>query len=170
MCLSNYLDQLLGHRNRTDHHAGILDELPGSLVSVLAGDCRRAPAVEAESGNAVRCAGTYLPTRRISSGILGLAYWSLGNVRVSAISDRSIRMRGLSLDMELVEVEPLLFAEIEGRLMVAFAEDDRGVIRSMYHDEFPAMAYERIRPTETPGFALGFVVFLAALAALAILR
>ena len=128
-----------------------------------------APATEAVLGSAERCTGTYLPTRRISSGILGLAYWSLANVRVTATSDRSIRMRGLSLNMELVEVEPLLFAEIEGRLMVAFAEDDRGVIRSMYHDDFPAMAYERLRPTETPGFALGFVGFLAALAALAIL-
>jgi len=128
-----------------------------------------APAVEAALGNAEHCAGTYLPTRRISSGILGLAYWSLANVRVTATSDRSIRMRGLLLDMELIEVEPLLFAESEGRLMVAFAEDDRGVIRSMYHDDFPAMAYERLRSTETPGFALGFVGFLAVLAALAVL-
>ncbi len=129
-----------------------------------------APAVEADLGNAKRCAGTYLPTRRINSGILGLVYWSLANVRVTATSDRSVRMTGLALDMELVEVEPLLFEEIEGRLMVAFAEDDRGVIRSMYHDDFAAMAYERLRPTETPGFALGFVGFLGALAALAILR
>ena len=128
-----------------------------------------APAVEAGFGNAERCAGTYLPTRRISSGILGLAYWSLANVRVTATSNRSVRMTGLFLDMELVEVEPRLFAESEGRLMVAFAEDDRGVIRSMYHDDFPAMAYERLRPTETPRFALGFVGFLGALAALAVL-
>jgi len=127
------------------------------------------PAVEAGLGNAERCAGTYLPTRRVNSGILGLAYWSLANVRVTATSDRSVRMTGLSLDMELVEVEPLLFEEIEGRLMVAFAGDDRGVIQSMVHDDFPAMAYERLRPTETPGFALGFMGLLGALAALAFL-
>ena len=119
-----------------------------------------ATAVKAGLGNAECFAGAYLPNRRMSSGILGLAYWSLTNVRVTVTSDRAVGMRGLFLDMELVEVELLLFAETEGRLMVAFAEDDRGVIRSMYHDDFPAMAYEKLRPTETPGF----------LAVLAVLR
>lgn len=119
-------------------------------------------------GNARSCSGTYLPTRRVESGLLGLVYRLLG-VRVRPLSDRSIRMTGLMLDKELTEVEPLLFTEVGGSLKVAFTEDDRGAIRLMQHDDFPAMAYEKLHPTETPGFALGFVGFLAALAALAVL-
>ena len=120
-------------------------------------------------GSARSCAGTYLPTRRVESGLLGLAYRLLGCVRVRSLSDRSIRMTGFMLDMELTEVEPLLFAEDGGPLKVAFTEDDRGRIRLMQHDDFPAMAYEKLHPTETPQFTLGFVGLLGVLAALAFL-
>ena len=119
-------------------------------------------------GSARRCTGTYMPTRRVESGLLGLVYRLLG-VRVRPISDRSIRMTGLMLDMELTEVEPLLFAEVGGPLKVAFTEDDRGAVHLMQHDDFPAMAYEKPHPTETPQFAFGFVGFLGVLAALAFL-
>ena len=120
-------------------------------------------------GNARSCAGAYLPRRRVESGLLGLTYRLLGCVRVRPLSDRSIRMTGLMLDMELTEVEPRLFAEVGGPLKVAFTEDDRGGIHLMQHDDFPAMAYEKLHPTETPQFAFGFVGLLGVLAALAFL-
>ena len=135
----------------------------------LAGEADERPSGTADGvGNARRCSGTYLSTRRVESGLFGLLYRLLG-LRVRPLSDRSIRLTGLMLDMELTEAEPLLFAQVGGPLRVAFAEDDRGAIHLMQHDDFPAEAYEKLHPTETPRFALGFIGLLGALAALAFL-
>ena len=44
--------------------------------------------------------------------------------------------------------------------------DDRGAVRLMQDDDFPAEAYERLHPAETPRFALTFVGRVCVLGAL----
>jgi len=64
-----------------------------------------------------------------------------------------------------VEVEPLLFAEVDGTDRLAFREDD-GEITHLFLDSTPVTAFERLSRRETPTvhlavLAISLVVFLA---------
>jgi hypothetical protein len=55
-------------------------------------------------------------------------------------------------DMQLVEVEPLYFRQVDGPFHIVFREDDHGRIAYMFTDLIPQFAFEKEKWYETTGF------------------
>ncbi len=71
-------------------------------------------------------------------------------------------------DMQLVEVEPLFFRQVDGQFHILFREDSQGHITDMFTDMIPQFAFEKIQWYETPGFnvpllLISLLIFLSVL-------
>lgn len=55
-------------------------------------------------------------------------------------------------DMNLVEVEPLFFRQIDGQFQFLFREDGQGHITYLFTDMIPQFGFEKVKWYETPGF------------------
>jgi len=102
-------------------------------------------------GNAARCEGDYLTTRRKYDGSEGLAAWWKQTLTFKA-DDRGRLYRPQAPDAKFAEVEPLVFDEIDGPRTIVFCEGADGVIDHMFLPEFPLEAYERLSGWRTPRF------------------
>lgn len=108
------------------------------------------PADFAERGQ--RLAGQYRFTRHNSSDIekvmalfsvLSVAITPQGTLAVSGFFEEPLHF---------VEVEPLLFRQVDGPLSLAFTEDDRGAVTHMIFSNLPFMPTYRIAWYSAPAF------------------
>ncbi|MEE8584309.1 MAG: serine hydrolase domain-containing protein [Acidobacteriota bacterium] len=84
---------------------------------------------------------------------------------VSATPDNTLLVQGLQEPSQWVEVEPLLFRQVDGGQTMAFKQDDDGQVSHLFLDSLPFMPAYRIPWYETAGFnlsllALGILFFL----------
>ena len=119
---------------------------------------RPAPAAASDfQTRGSRFAGSYRFTRHNSSTIEKLL--ALAAVfSVSPTSDNTLLVSGIFPEpMQYVEVEPLLFKQIDGRQTIAFKENEEGEITHMFLGAFPFMPTYRVSWYETPAFSLAIV-------------
>lgn len=76
-------------------------------------------------------------------------------VEVVAGSDGTIQLFGVTY----IEVEPLLFREVTGHddRIIAFVEDENGIITHLYDSDFCPTAWKRLQWYETPPFFEGLL-------------
>jgi hypothetical protein len=55
-------------------------------------------------------------------------------------------------DMQLVEVEPLFFQQVDGQFHFVFRQDSQGHITYMFTDMIPQFGFEKVQWYETVGF------------------
>ena len=70
-------------------------------------------------------------------------------------------LKGLSVPKRFVEVEPLLFSQVDGQEKLVFREDANGRIAHLFVGGFPPVALVRLPWYETPTFAIGLLVGIA---------
>ncbi len=104
-----------------------------------------------------RFAGSYRFTRHNSSTIEKLL--ALAAVfSVSPTSDNTLLLSGIFPEpMQYVEVEPLLFKQIDGLQTIAFKENEEGENTQMFLGALPFMPTYRVSWYETQGFNLAIV-------------
>ena len=66
--------------------------------------------------------------------------------------DRALIMESLLGQSRLVEVEPLVFREVDGQETTVFHTDDRGAVTHMFINSFPMMGMEKLAWYQVPGF------------------
>jgi hypothetical protein len=104
-----------------------------------------------------RLAGSYRFTRHNSSTLEKMAALATV-VSVSVTSDNTLLLSGVFPEpSQYVEVEPLLFQQIDGRWTIAFKENEDGEITHMFFDILPFMPTYRVPWYETKGFSLALV-------------
>jgi CubicO group peptidase (beta-lactamase class C family) len=82
----------------------------------------------------------------------------LGVYKVSA-EDDTLELSGLGQGPKrFVEVEPLVFCEIDGQDKLAFREDASGRITQFFADGIQPIAFDRLSWYETPEFVIGLFV------------
>ena len=100
-------------------------------------------------GNAERCAGDYLDTRRRYSGPEALRVW--WNRTLTFEADALGRLyRPQAPKMRFVEVAPLVFEEDGGPRTIVFIEGEAGEITHMFMPNFTTESYERLPAWRTP--------------------
>jgi len=83
----------------------------------------------------------------------------IASVTLSVVKDGELLLEGFLPDpMRFVEVEPLLFRQVDGTLKLAFQEDDDGAVTHMFFDFLPFMPTYRVPWFETQGFTLTVVI------------
>jgi CubicO group peptidase (beta-lactamase class C family) len=104
-----------------------------------------------------RLAGSYRFTRHNFSTLEKMA--ALTNVlSVSVTSDNTLLISGVFPEpSQYVEVEPLLFQQIDGGRTIAFKENKDGEITHMFFGMFPFMPTYRVPWYEAQGFSLALV-------------
>ncbi len=113
------------------------------------------------AGRAERFAGSYRFTRQNWSTLEKLLAL-FQTLSVSTTAKNELVVEGfLPEPMRFVEVEPLLFRQVDGAMKVAFEEDERGAVTHMFFDFLPFMPTYRVPWYETPRFTLA--IALAAL-------
>lgn len=102
-------------------------------------------------------AGSYRFTRHNSSTLEKLL--ALANsLSVSVTSDNTLLVSGIFPEpSQYVEVEPLLFQQIDGTRTIAFEENNDGEITHMFFGMLPFMPTYRVPWYETKGFSLALV-------------
>jgi CubicO group peptidase (beta-lactamase class C family) len=83
-----------------------------------------------------------------------------------AATDEGTLMVNLPMGMgalQLVEIEPLLFRNVDGPELFAFREDDAGRITHAFMGQMPHMAVEKLAWYEVPSFNLVLLVFCVVL-------
>jgi CubicO group peptidase (beta-lactamase class C family) len=114
------------------------------------------PADFAERG--ARFAGSYRFTRQNWSTIEKLLAL-FQTLSVSVTPANELVVAGfLPEPMRLVEVEPLLFRQVDGPIEVAFEADDGAAATHMFFDFLPFMPTYRVPWFETEGFTLAIVI------------
>ncbi len=174
--------RVIGHGGDTEFFHSTLALFPehdvGLFVSVVAGDGfplmelvdafveRSFPAPEtpnpkppadfAERG--ARFAGSYRFTRQNWSTIEKLLAL-FQTLSVSLTEENELLLEGfLPEPMRFVEVEPLLFRQVDGAQRVAFEEDASGAVSHMFFGFLPFMPTYRVPWFETQGFTLAIAV------------
>jgi hypothetical protein len=114
------------------------------------------PADFAERG--ARFAGSYRFTRQNWSTIEKvLALFQ--TLTVSVTEENALLVQGfLPEPMRFVEVEPLLFRQVDGTQKIAFEEDASGAVTHMFFGFLPFMPTYRVPWFETQGFTLTLVI------------
>jgi hypothetical protein len=111
-------------------------------------------------------AGSYGGIRHSYTSITKLG--GLLNVLSVSVDDGQLVVNGVGGDPKrFVEVEPLLFREVDDQDMLAFRQDSQGHITHLFLGNVPYMAYEKLAWHETPRFVLFLVggcglIFLSA--------
>ncbi len=114
------------------------------------------PADFAERG--ARFEGSYRFTRQNWSTIEKLLAL-FQTLSVSVTEENELVLEGLLPEpMRFVEVEPLLFRQVDGVQTVAFEQDKSGAISHMFFGFLPFMPTYRVSWFETQGFTLTLVV------------
>jgi hypothetical protein len=109
------------------------------------------------SARAARFAGSYRFTRQNWSTIEKLVAL-FQTLSVSITEKGHLVVQGfLPEPMRFVEVEPLLFRQVDGTHEIAFQEDEEGGLTHMFFDFLPFMPTYRVSWFETQGFTLGVV-------------
>ncbi len=122
-------------------------------------------------GNAERCSGDYLDTRRRYSGPEALRVWWDRTLTFEA--DALGRLyRPQASKARFVEVAPLVFEEDGGPRTIVFVENAAGEIAHMFMPNFTTESYERLPAWRAPRFVKQIVgaVGLCVLTILAALR
>ena len=122
-------------------------------------------------GNATRCAGDYLDTRRRYSGSEALRVWWDRTLTFDADSLGRL-YRPQAPEARFVEVAPLVFEEDGGPRTIVFVEDEAGEITHMFMSNFTTESYERLQAWRTPRFVKQVIaaIGLCTLTLLAALR
>lgn len=108
-----------------------------------------------------RFAGTYRFTRHNWSSIEKLTALA-STLSVSVTRDGTLQLSGLGENpAQFVEVEPLLFQQLDGWHTLAFKENDRGEITHMFIGMLPFMPTYRVPWYEAP--PMGYVPVIAGL-------
>ena len=84
------------------------------------------------------------------------------DVRVTAAGDGTLSVHLPGQTTQWVEIEPLLFQQVDGADYVAFEEDEQGRITQMFLGSQPYVAYERLAWYETSPVHLGLLGFAVA--------
>jgi CubicO group peptidase (beta-lactamase class C family) len=114
------------------------------------------PADFAERG--ARFSGSYRFTRQNWSTIEKLLAL-FQTLSVSVTENNELLLEGLLAEpIRFVEVEPLLFRQVDGAQTVAFEEDASGAISHMFFGILPFMPTYRVSWFETQGFTLTIVI------------
>jgi hypothetical protein len=114
------------------------------------------PSDFAERG--ARFAGSYRFTRQNWSSIEKLLAL-FQTISVSVTEKNDLVLEGLLPEpMRLVEIEPLLFQQVDGTRKVAFEESDEGAVTHMFFDFLPFMPTYRVPWFETQGFTVTVVL------------
>ena len=92
----------------------------------------------------------------------------LGVAKVDSDGDELVLSGFSSVPKRFVEVEPLVFSQVDGQEKLAFREDASGRIAHLFVGGVPPIALERLAWYQTPAFAIGLlavcvVLFLSAL-------
>ncbi|MEX0678594.1 MAG: serine hydrolase domain-containing protein [Pirellulales bacterium] len=128
-------------------------------------DQEKEPA-SGQPGSLKRFTGSYGALRRSYTSIAKLAAL-MGVVKISADGGQLV-VSGLGSDpTRFVEIEPLLFREVDGWETIAFRQDAQGHITHLFVGKLPIVAFEKLAFGETPMFAMLLVgacalVFLSA--------
>lgn len=119
---------------------------------------RPAPAASADfQTRGGRFTGSYRFTRHNSSTIEKLLALAL-TLSVSLTPDNTLLVKGLFPEpMQYVEVEPLLFQQVDGWQTIAFEENEDGKITHMFLGLLPFMPTYRVSWYETRGFGLALL-------------
>ena len=103
-----------------------------------------------------RYAGQYGAIRHSYTSILKLG--ALLSVAKVSIDGDTLVLNGGSTPHRFVEVQPLIFRELDGQDSLAFREDSAGQITHLFHSAGPSVAYERLPLSETPVFSVTLLV------------
>ena len=76
---------------------------------------------------------------------------------VAADGDTLVLKGPSSVPMRFVEVEPLVFSEVDGQEKLVFREDPNGRITHLFVGSFPSVPLERLAWYQTPTFALALL-------------
>ncbi len=110
------------------------------------------------AGRAARFAGSYRFTRQNWSTIEKLLAL-FQTLSVSPTAEKELLVAGFLPDpMRFVEVEPLLFRQVDGTMTIAFKEDASGAVTHMFFDFLPFMPTYRVPWFETTGFTLAILL------------
>ena len=111
-------------------------------------------APEGFQERAGRFAGSYRFTRHNWSTIEKLTALA-STISVSPTEENTLLVSGLfPQPMQFVEVEPLLFKQLDGWQTIAFKESEDGGITHLFFDMLPFMPTYKLSWYQTPGFAL----------------
>jgi hypothetical protein len=88
-------------------------------------------------------------------------------VKISADEGELVASGTGGAPKRFMEIEPLLFREVDGQDKLAFRQDEHGNITHLFVGSVPYMAFEKLAWNETPAFVLALVggcatVFLSA--------
>lgn len=115
-------------------------------------DAEKKPATR-QPTSLERLAGSYGGIRRSYTSITKLA--AQFNVLTVSVDDGQLVLSGVGGDPKrFVEIEPLLFREVDDQDTLAFRQDGQGKITHLFLGNVPYMAYEKLAWHETPRFML----------------
>ena len=100
-----------------------------------------------------RFVGAYRWTRSSSTTLEKYTSQLFGaTIEIKNPGDGTLFMATPYGNMQLVEVEPLYFRQVDGQFHIVFREDDQGRIVYMFTDLIPQFAFEKANWYETTGF------------------
>jgi len=79
-------------------------------------------------------------------------------IEISDPGDGTLLLTLRGIEVQLVEVEPLYFRQVDGPLGFVFREDDRGQITYMFADVSPQEDYEKLNWYETSSFNMALLL------------
>ena len=129
---------------------------------------RREDAAAAPRQGLQRFTGSYGAIRRSYTSLAKLA-GLIFVVRISRTEDGLLSIQGPGIDpSRWIQLEPLLFREVDDKHTLTFREDDRGQITHLFLGNRPFIAFEKLPTRASPGLhytLLGSstVLFLSAL-------
>ena len=140
----------------TIQHFGFQREFFDHYYPAPAVEPIQTPADFAE--RASRFAGSYKTTRSAYT-----TFEKIGNlmslpVEISDLGNGMLLYNDHGVEVQLVEVEPMYFRQVDGSLGILFREDDRGQITHMFADFAPQYAYEKLNWYETPSFNMALLL------------
>lgn len=100
---------------------------------------------------ASRYAGTYKMWRHNQSTLEKAAALA-GGLAVAPTPDDTLVISGFGEPRQFVEIGKNLFRQIDGRMIIAFGEDENGNVRDLYIDGIPFLAASRAPGVETGVF------------------
>jgi CubicO group peptidase (beta-lactamase class C family) len=114
------------------------------------------PKPTADVASLKRFEGEYSGTRNSET-----TYEKLGRLAqpytVSANSDGTLSAGSSSEPRRFVQVEPLVFRELDGRRKLVFHEDDQGKVTQIYLADVPAVAFVRESSLDRPTYHQGLL-------------
>ena len=135
----------------TNQHFGFQREFFDNYYPASALEPIQPPADFAERAD--RFVGAYIWTQSSSTTFEKYTSQLFGpTVYVKNPGDGTLFMATPYGDMQLVEVEPLYFRQVDGPFYFVFREDGQGRMAYMFTDMIPQFAFEKVQWYETVGF------------------